>query len=945
MKLNCKILAALPDKDWRPALFGALFIVYASATPALATVEKAGRYYEDALGRYERGDIAGTIIQLKNTLQEDNSMLAARLLLGKALLKKGDLKSAEAALEESLQQGVNIGEVAETLGQLYLALGKPQLVIERLPASGLVTPVQVDVLTMRGTAYAELGKLALARQSFAQAKALDPKSPVPLIAEVPVLLSSGQDEQAKLLAVQATEVAPRNAYAWNMYASVLHARLDLVGALTAYDKALTLEPKLVDARIARVGLLMDLKRNADAGKDLSYLASQAPQEPRAAYLRAVIASQAGDAKASAAALNEAAKEIDSLPSPWLARREQLLMVGALAHHGLGNGEKAREYLDIIIKQNSRHIGARKLLATLYFEKRDYPRAMSTLEALQKDIGNDPQVLYLLGSVHMALRHYQYASELLERAAARTPTARVNRSLALSQLGLGQNELARQNLEKAFAANPGDTHTAMALATIQMRNGDVRKAVQTADSIAKQDPGNLTALNFLGTVKSAAGDRAGARMTFTQVLSKDPAYAPAILNLAKLDASEKRYDDARNRLNSYLTKRRDAPEALFELGLLEYQAGRIPDALRALQKATEVQRRDTRAGLVLIDIYLAQKQPALALSTAKALLSRFPENLPVQLALGRAYLLVGDPASARNIFLAATRQAEFDPEQQVGIARLQLAASNPEGAFYNIQKALQGKPDDPAALALLVEIEARRGSAAKADEALALLRSKHPEHVLSALATAELAMMRGQFSAAAIAYNNALSREPSTGNALKLAQAYLSAGEGAKAVSFLETWQKQHPGEAQTLKALAEAQFRAGQLPAARQSYAKALVLEPDDAVSLNNYANLLLKLRDPAAQSQAEKALKLAPNNASYADTLGWILVQQGQYEAGLRYLREARLRSPENGEIRYHLAYALSKTGRKAEAKDEIGAALSVSGKIDRSEAVITLQRELGLL
>jgi len=925
----------------RGALLGLLACCSAAV---LASVEKAGRYYEDALGRYERGDIAGAIIQLKNTLQEDNSMLAARLLLGKALLRKGDLKSAEAALEESLQQGVSIGEVAQTLGQLYLALGKPQMVIERLPISGLPTAVQVDVLTMRGTAYAELGKPALARQSFGAAKALDPKSVVPLVAEVPVLLSSGQDEQARLLASQAIELGPRNAYAWNMYASVLHARMDLPGALAAYDKALGFEPKLIDARIARAGLLLDLKRNADAVKDLDYLASQAPDEPRAAYLRAVIAGQAGDSKASTAALNEAAKEIDSLPPPWLARREQLLMVGALSHYGLGNTEKAREYLDLILKQNSRHIGARKLLATLYVEKRDYPRALGLLDILQRDNANDPQVLYLLGTVYMAQHRYQQASELLEKAAGRTPTGRVNRTLALSQLGNGQGELARRNLEKALASNPGDAHTAMALATILMRSGDIKKAIQVAEGAAKQDAGNLTMLNFLGTVKSAGGDRAGARTAFGQVLAKEPGYTPAVLNMAKLDASEKRYDDARNRLNAFLTKHRDAPTALFELGLVEYQAGRMADAMRALQKASDVDRRDPRAGLVLVDVYLAQRQPSQALNAAKSLLARFPENLTVQLALGRTYLQVGDPASARNIFQAATRQAEFDPEQQVEIARLQLAAGNPEGAFYSIQKALQGKPDDPAALALLVETESRRGSAAKADEALALLRSKHPDHPASLLASADLAMLRGQYANAATAYNAVLAKAATTANALKLANAYLAAGEGGKAVSFLDGWQKQHPSDILAIRSLAEAQFRSGQLAAAKQSYGRALTMEPDDASTLNNYANLLLKLKDPAAQAQAEKALKQAPSNPAYADTLGWILVQQGQYEAGLRYLREARLRNPENGEIRYHLAYALSKTGRKAEAKDELSAAFQVSGRLAPSEAVASLQRELGL-
>jgi Flp pilus assembly protein TadD len=123
-----------------------------------------------------------------------------------------------------------------------------------------------------------------------------------------------------------------------------------------------------------------------------------------------------------------------------------------------------------------------------------------------------------------------------------------------------------------------------------------------------------------------------------------------------------------------------------------------------------------------------------------------------------------------------------------------------------------------------------------------------------------------------------------------------------------------------------------------------ITAEPDDSPTLNNYANLLLQLNDPAAQAQAEKALKLSPSNPFYADTLGWILIQKGQLETGLRHLREARLRSPESGEIRFHLAYALARNGRKAEAKEELSAALTGPGRVANSEAVSQLKKELGL-
>jgi cellulose synthase operon protein C len=93
---------------------------------------------------------------------------------------------------------------------------------------------------------------------------------------------------------------------------------------------------------------------------------------------------------------------------------------------------------------------------------------------------------------------------------------------------------------------------------------------------------------------------------------------------------------------------------------------------------------------------------------------------------------------------------------------------------------------------------------------------------------------------------------------------------------------------------------------------------------LGSYALLLQRLNDPAALGIAEKATKLAPGQAQFADTYGWLLVQKGDLENGVRVLREARLREPNNGLIRWHLASALAKSGRTAEARDELQAALS---------------------
>jgi Tfp pilus assembly protein PilF len=81
---------------------------------------------------------------------------------------------------------------------------------------------------------------------------------------------------------------------------------------------------------------------------------------------------------------------------------------------------------------------------------------------------------------------------------------------------------------------------------------------------------------------------------------------------------------------------------------------------------------------------------------------------------------------------------------------------------------------------------------------------------------------------------------------------------------------------------------------------------PEDAQIHNDLAYIMLKRGQPGALMVAEKAYRLAPRDANVADTYGWALVEAGQVEKGLRYLREAQVRAPNNTEIQSHLNEAL---------------------------------------
>ena len=69
----------------------------------------------------------------------------------------------------------------------------------------------------------------------------------------------------------------------------------------------------------------------------------------------------------------------------------------------------------------------------------------------------------------------------------------------------------------------------------------------------------------------------------------------------------------------------------------------------------------------------------------------------------------------------------------------------------------------------------------------------------------------------------------------------------------------------------------------------------------------------------AEQAYELSGESLDVADTLGWLLVKDGDYKRGLPLLQGAVNRAPHILEIRYHLAVALDKAGCQDEARKEL--------------------------
>ena len=94
---------------------------------------------------------------------------------------------------------------------------------------------------------------------------------------------------------------------------------------------------------------------------------------------------------------------------------------------------------------------------------------------------------------------------------------------------------------------------------------------------------------------------------------------------------------------------------------------------------------------------------------------------------------------------------------------------------------------------------------------------------------------------------------------------------------------------------------------------------------MNNLAYLLADSGGDLKEATdlAQRALRAAPQELSYRDTLGWIYLKSKEAQVALEIFRSLSEREPKNPEYRYHLAMAQAAKGQVREAQASLEAAL----------------------
>jgi putative PEP-CTERM system TPR-repeat lipoprotein len=545
---------------------------------------------------------------------------------------------------------------------------------------------------------------------------------------------------------------------------------------------------------------------------------------------------------------------------------------------------------------------------------------------------------LAGDAQLRAGNYGRAMAYLDRAAELAPENPSIRSRqAAGHLATGDSSEALADLEAAASMSDQPGQADLALVVLNLRLKKYDDALKAIAKLEEKLPNNPVTHNMRATAMLGKQDRTGARQALEKALAIDPGFEPAIFNLARLDIPA-----ARKRFESMLAQDKANVRAMMALAGLAAAERNEKGFVAWLEKAAKADPSAMEPRAKLVQHYLGRKENEKALAVAREASGANPNNPVADNLLGIAQFATGDHAAAIATFSRLTEKAPRSPDAHLHLAQAHLAAKQTASARDALKKAIQLKPDFVKAQDALIRLELAEK---RPDAALRVAREiqvQQPRSPLGFDREGNIQLGQKRFPQAIKAYEQALAKGASTPGFIKLHRTLFVAGEAKVADQRLGDWIKQNPKDLVARAYAADVYMQTNRSREAIAQYQELLRANPKHVSALNNLANLYQREKDSRALSVAEQAYKLAPNHPGVQDTLGWILVEQGQLPRGLDLLGKAASQLPKVGVVRYHYGSALARSGKKTEARKELEAAIASGQNFTALEDAKSLLKSL---
>lgn len=572
-----------------------------------------------------------------------------------------------------------------------------------------------------------------------------------------------------------------------------------------------------------------------------------------------------------------------------------------AHLGLNDIEAAGKEFEASLEEDSGNIQAFVGLAQLSLRRNEAEAAKEWVDQAVARGPAEPDVLAIKGAFQFATGNFVEAEAFYKALVkARPENLRHRLPLANTQVMSGKPKEAAETLAPILKLAPKHPAANYLRSLAAYRGRDYEAAKNYVQTVLAASPGHAPSLLIAGASSYALEEFEQANTYLNMFLAKTPGYEPAtrlhgatLLRLGRTGQAlaalkplaDRTSDDAqllamvgmaamrsgdfeagRKYFKRYAALRPDDSDTRARIGALELGLGNLEKGIEELQRAVELDPGSDRA---LISLFAAQIRATKfddALTTAGQVQANRPDAPDGYTLEGIAYLGKRNEAKARAAFSKALEIKPGSPDASASLAALENRAGNSDKAREYLTEALKNNPGHLATIVRLAQVENTLGDREATRKWLELAVQSNPEPI---------------------------------GPKILLARFYVRGGRAVDALRLTDDALRSDPQNASLLTIVGQAQFVAGRLAEAAETFRSLVKVRTESAEAHFLLAAAYGGQRDWRRQeTELQEALRIDSRHLRAKLELGKLSIRKRNLDEAASLLAELKNAAPEDARV-----------------------------------------------
>lgn len=616
---------------------------------------------------------------------------------------------------------------------------------------------KVDGFQKRGVSLLQKGDVVKARLEFQNALQINPNAVPALMGMVEIAERNREWPRAFGLLSKVVELDPKNVPARIKLGKLLLASGQLDKALSMSEAAFAQQPESADVLAFRAAVFLKMQDPGTAVELANRALQRDPHQNDALVVLASERLQAGDSNAAVAFLDKGLAADERNLSLQLIKVQALERLGqndkveqvlrrmvalwpennsyryTLANFYVAHGQadKAEAEQRAILAANPKSAEAKREFVRFMRSVRGLDATGRELEHMIAQAPDDHDLKLALAEIRVQQKQDQAAEALWRDVIAQAKDApagiRARGDLAGYLISRNQKAAAKPLVDEMLAKDARNEQGLLLRAGMEADEGRLDDAVGDLRTILRDTPDSprtnlmlarvhdLQGLSDLAVTHYARAAQAGHdapqyAMPYAEYLMKigrtnqvppvlkdilhvAPNFLPAQRLLAQAYLRLGDLASAQAVADTVARTEKGAVTADQIRGAVQSARHEYDNSIASFKRAYDAAPSEVQPMVALVRSYVAAGKTREALAFMQSVLSSSPRNVPAHLLQGQLLAQTGDYKAAKQAYESAIA---IDPNQVIayqGLAALEMAGKNPEGAMAAIERGLKAAPKD------------------------------------------------------------------------------------------------------------------------------------------------------------------------------------------------------------------------------------------------------------